>query len=1431
EVCVDGVNVEHLNLCWLRSKIGFVQQEPTLFSYSILENIAYGDNSRSIPMEEIIEAAKKANIHNFIENLPQGYATNVGDKGSQLSGGQKQRIAIARALIRNPSILLLDEATSALDSESEKIVQEALDEAMKGRTSLVIAHRLSTIQNADKIIVLKDGKVIEEGNHQTLLAKRGAYFELLNRQIAKISARIDAKMSVDFDEENNNEVEEEKTETEAVSIFEIFQFATIKDKIMMLIGFVNSILMGCSFPMMIIFYGNLIDSFVIYQQSLMFFKSNETNSSNTTADIEEKFRKDSLENSLALCGIAIGMFFISYLMVLCFGLSAKNQTQRIRLKFFESVLRQDMSWFDTKGSKDFASKVTTDLLKIETGIGEKIGLCVFFISSSLSSIGVAFYYGWKLTLVLLAIAPVIAITNGITAKIQTTMSIKESQAYAKAAAIAEEVLSSIRTVYAFGGQEKEVKRYSNSLIGAKSSGIKRSFATGFSMGFLWFGMFASYSFGFWYGIKLILNNEYTAKKLMVVFMNILIGAYLFGQASPHLEAFSIARGAAKGIYDIINTVPKIRKNSNFGQRIHQMQGKIEFDGVFFTYPSRPDSLILQGFNLTINPGETVAIVGSSGCGKSTVIQLLQRFYDPTYGRILVDGKNIKELNVGWFRDQIGTVGQEPSLFATTISENIKLGNLSANEEDIETAAVDANAHDFIIKLPLKYETIIGERGAQLSGGQKQRIAIARALVKKPKILLLDEATSALDLESEAVVQAALERASVGRTTIIIAHRLSTVQSADKIVAVDKGRVVEIGTHQELMERKGLYYNLVSRQQRSEEEQEDVLVRETQIQRMRALSLKPMFFEKSTSTTELNVDEEEKIQSRGMREVLKLVFRYKILLLIGCTAAAVCGVAMPIYSLIFGEILGTLSDRKKLENDRSYLSLLFLLLGVVYCIASIMQNYSFGVIAERVTMKLRIMVFSAYLQQEPSFFDDHNNSVGALCSRLSADASAVHGAGGSRISILCQAISTLIIVIVLAMVYNWKLGLVSLAVIPLQLISAIAEVLSTRQSIEGDTKASEESTKIAIESLNNIRTVVSLRLENHFYFKFKNALDKSDRKAAFKCHVRGLVLGFSQCVPSLAYSVTMFYGSRLVIDGEIFYGDVFKVVEGTMYGAMILGQSLAFASDFRKGKTAAKNIYKFLAQKARYDLNIGKILSSFDAKITFSSVYFSYPSRPDVQVLNDLSMKIDKGQTVALVGGSGCGKSTCIQLIERFYDCDLGEVCVDGVNVEHLNLCWLRSKIGFVQQEPTLFSYSILENIAYGDNSRSIPMEEIIEAAKKANIHNFIENLPQGYATNVGDKGSQLSGGQKQRIAIARALIRNPSILLLDEATSALDSESEKIVQEALDEAMKGRTSLVIAHRLSTIQNADKIIVLKDGKVIEEGNHQTLLAKRGAYFEL
>ncbi|RWS21487.1 multidrug resistance protein 1-like protein, partial [Leptotrombidium deliense] len=582
---------------------------------------------------------------------------------------------------------------------------------------------------------------------------------------------------------------------------------------------------------------------------------------------------------------------------------------------------------------------------------------------------------------------------------------------------------------------------------------------------------------------------------------------------------------------------------------------------------------------------------------------------------------------------------------------------------------------------------------------------------------------------------------------------------------------------------------------------------------------------------LNVQEEEEIESHGIKELFKLVFRYKIVLLFGCIGAVGSGSLMPGFSIVFGEILSLISSVTRMRNETTFYALIFVLLGVVYCISCILQNYCFGVISERITKQLRERVFDGYLQQDIAFFDDHNNSVGALCARLSSDASAVQGASGARISIVVQAAATLVAVITISMIYNWKLGLVTLSMLPLQLTAAIAETVIIRESLKSDSKSDVTSTKIAIETLSNIRTVVSLRLEDHFYRKFQESLSKSDKKLQVKCHLRAFVLAFSQCIPSMAYAMTLFYGSRLVVNEGLPYGNVFKVVEGVLYGAMVLGQSLAFTSDFQKGKIAARNIYKFLSRVPKVDIYSGKAMLDFNSRIKFNSIFFSYPSRSDILILNDLNLTINKGETVALVGSSGCGKSTVIQLLQRFYDCDRGDVLIDDINISELNLSWLRSKIGFVQQEPTLFSYSILENIAYGDNTRHIPLDEIVEAAKKANIHSFVESLPLGYQTSVGDKGSQLSGGQKQRIAIARALVRDPSILLLDEATSALDSESEKIVQDALNEAMKGRTCVVIAHRLSTIQNADKIMVLKDGRVIEQGNHQTLLAKKGAYFEL
>jgi len=303
-----------------------------------------------------------------------------------------------------------------------------------------------------------------------------------------------------------------------------------------------------------------------------------------------------------------------------------------------------------------------------------------------------------------------------------------------------------------------------------------------------------------------------------------------------------------------------------------------------------------------------------------------------------------------------------------------------------------------------------------------------------------------------------------------------------------------------------------------------------------------------------------------------------------------------------------------------------------------------------------------------------------------------------------------------------------------------------------------------------------------------------------------------------------------------FENVMLVFNCIIFGAQSVGQASSFMPDYVKAKVSAAKLMELFERKpvinnftSECDKKIDE--KNFDGVVSFKNIEFHYPSRPDAQILKKLSLKVEQGQKIALVGSSGCGKSTLTQLLERFYDPLGGEITLSGHKINELDLFWLRQQIGIVSQEPILFDMSIADNIAYGDNSRNVPIDEIIEAAKKANIHSFIVNLPQGYSTNVGSKGTQLSGGQKQRIAIARALIRNPKILLLDEATSALDVESEKVVQEALEKAQEGRTCIVIAHRLSTIRNSDVIYVIKEGQVSEKGTHEELMNLKGFYYKL
>ncbi|KAM4688621.1 ATP-binding cassette sub-family B member 5-like [Discoglossus pictus] len=1246
--------------------------------------------------------------------------------------------------------------------------------------------------------------------------------------------------AVDNTQENHKKEKENKNKKEkpkTVGPFRIFRFADWLDVFLMFFGFLGALANGLCNPLKNLVFGEMTDSILCYNSSIQ----------NSTECMQFK----PLEEQMMLfciyyAAMGAGVLICGYIQVSFWVLSAARQTRKMRTAFFHSVLSQDMSWFDVTKSGEFNTRLTEDINKINDGIGDKVGHLLEQVSTIVAGMAIALAYGWQLALVIVAASPLISMSTAVSAKMLVSLTSKELSAYAKAGAVAEEVLSSIRTVVAFGGQDKEINRYTNSLGEAKKFGIKKAIISQLAVGCMYFIIYATYGLGFWYATTLILGDSgYTIGNAIVVFFSVIMSSYCFGQATSHFEAFSVARGAAYNIFKIIDQTSTIDSFSAHGYKPDNLNGNVEFKNVNFCYPSRPDVQVLKGLNLKVKSGQTVALVGQSGCGKSTTVQLLQRLYDPEEGKILVDGHDIRSLNVRHYREFIGVVSQEPVLFGTTIKTNIKYGREDVTDEEIVKAAKEANAYNFIMALPDKFETLVGERGAQLSGGQKQRIAIARALVRNPKILLLDEATSALDTESESVVQAALDKASQGRTTIVIAHRLSTIWTADVIAVIENGAVAEKGTHSELMDKKGIYYSLATAQtMAAAEDTEFPEILEN------GLHQKPPLVSRMNSKTSVisskmsEEGEEEEMTTDLEKTNLPDISFFKLLklnksewpyILLGTLAATVNGGVHPTFCIFFAKIISIFSsdDAEKIRHEADMCSIIFLVTGVISMVTYFLQGFMFGRSGEVLTMRLRHMAFKAMLRQEISWFDDKKNSTGALTTRLATDASQVQTATGSRLGLVAQNVACMGLSVLIAFAFSWELSLLLLFMLPILVITGMLHARALAGFANQDKIELQQAGKIATEAVDNIRTVVALTRERTFEEVYNESLEKPYRNAQRKSQIYGICFSFSQSFIFFNHAASFRFGEYLIETGRINPEQLFLVFTILTYAAISVGNTLSFVPDYAKAKSAASHLFALFEREPAIDTysQQGQKPDTFQGQLEFRNVSFNYPSRPDIRVLQNLSVKIESGQTVAFVGSSGCGKSTSVQLIQRFYDPCQGEVLFDGVEAKALNIQWLRAQVGIVSQEPVLFDCSIAENIAYGDNSRTVSMDEIQRAAKAANIHSFIEGLPEKYNTLVGAKGTQLSGGQKQRIAIARALIRAPKLLLLDEATSALDNESEKVVQQALDQARKGRTCIMIAHRLSTVQNADIIVVMKNGKIIEHGSHQQLLARRGAYFDL
>ncbi|KAL0918191.1 hypothetical protein M5K25_010185 [Dendrobium thyrsiflorum] len=1226
-------------------------------------------------------------------------------------------------------------------------------------------------------------------------------------------------------DEEDSKKKNKKQQQKKVPFSKLFSFADPFDCLLMTLGSVGACVHGASVPVFFIFFGKLINIIGI----AYLFPTSVTH--------------QVALYSLDFVYLGIVILFSAWTEVACWMYTGERQVAKMRLAYLRALLDQNIEIFDTEASTgEVISAITSDIIIVQDAISEKVGNFLHYISRFLCGFAIGFSRVWQISLVTLSIVPLIAVAGGIYVFVATGLIARVRKSYVKAGEIAEEVIGTVRTVQAFVGEEKAVKSYRAALQNTYKYGKKGGLAKGLGLGSLHCILFLSWALLVWFTSIVVHKEISNGGESFTTMLNVVISGLSLGQAAPNISTFLRARTAAYPIFKMIERKTVRQTAARAGRKLPIVDGHIQCRNVSFSYPSRPDVLIFNRLSLDIPSGKIVALVGGSGSGKSTIISLIERFYDPLSGAILLDGHDTRDLDLKWLRHQIGLVNQEPALFATSIRENILYGKDGATLDEITHAAKLSEAITFINNLPDGYETQVGERGIQLSGGQKQRIAISRAILKNPSILLLDEATSALDAESEKSVQEALDRVMVGRTTVVVAHRLSTIRNADIIAVVEGGKIVETGTHDQLISQpQSMYASLVQIQDAASLRgsiESSSFRRPQSVKFSRELSLGATSlgasFRSDKDSVGHFVPEANDPSKKKHVSVGRLYFMVGpdwIYGVFGTVGALVAGAQMPLFALgVTQALVSYYMAWETTQTEVKKIALLFCGGAVLTVIFHVMAHLNFGIMGERLTLRVRERMFGAMLQNEIGWFDDARNNSAILASHLETDATLLRTIVVDRSSILIQNIGMIITSLIIAFLLNWRITLVVLATYPLMVSGHISEKLFMKGYGGNLSKAYLKANMLAAEAVSNIRTVAAFCSEDKVIDLYSRELKDPSSRAFRRGQLAGLFYGVSQFFLFSSYALALWYGSVLMGKELASFKSVMKSFMVLIVTALAMGETLAMAPDLVKGNQMAASVFEILDRKTQVVADVGEELGRVEGVIELRGVEFYYPSRPEVVIFRDFDLKMRSGKTMALVGTSGSGKSTVLTLILRFYDVAAGKVMIDGKDVRKLHLKSLRKHIGLVQQEPVLFATTIYDNIIYGkDGATEV---EVIEAAKLANAHSFISSLPEGYSTKVGERGVQLSGGQKQRVAIARAIIKNPAILLLDEATSALDVESEHVVQQALDRIMKGRTTIVVAHRLSTIQNADVISVLQDGKIVEQGSHSALMENiNGAYFKL
>jgi ATP-binding cassette subfamily B protein len=1185
----------------------------------------------------------------------------------------------------------------------------------------------------------------------------------------------------------------------------------------------------------------------------------------------------------------------------------------LRTELFGSLTRLDGARQDQLHTGQIVSRSISDLNMVQSLLSMLpmlIGNALLFVLS----IAVMFYLSPLLAIISLAVGPALLALSVASRRRLFPASWDAQQKAGEVAGSVEGAVTGVRVVKGFGQEEQEIDRLdgvSQVLYAARVRAVRMMARFGPALGAMpALGQVGVLALGGWLAIKgsislgtFLAFASYLAQ--MVNPVRALTGLITIGQE---------ARASVIRVFEVIDSRPVLTEKPD-ALVLPPGTKDIELDDVHFGYvPSEP---VLRGLSLRVRPGETLAVVGSSGSGKSTISLLLPRFYDVRSGAVRVGGHDVRDLTLDSLRASIGLVLEESFLFSDTVRSNIAYGRPDATHEQIVAAARAAEAEDFILGLPAGYDTVVGEQGLTLSGGQRQRIALARALITDPSVLILDDATSAIDARVEAQIHATLRKVMAGRTTLLIAHRMSTLELADQIAVLDRGRLVDQGTHEELTRRCAQYRLLLAGPgddaegidageldyYRNEADQDAAACLAAPAAGAITPTLWPARLRPATAngaapsdaaaqqlagtaaaglgrgtisggagggraggaaqqgaaltggatgggwlagvpaspellakvgalppaTETPSVDESFARAPDPHFTLRKLLRPFAIALLIGLVLDGLDAIASTVMPLLVRGGIDNGVERTALSfGARFHTILLVSVVGLGIVLADWLINWKQTVIVgrngERLLYTLRVKIFSHLQRLGLDFYE--RELTGRIMTRMTTDVDALSSFFQTGLITMVNSVLTFVVVLALMLIINLRLGLILCSVLP---VLIVATIVFRRKSSRAYTDAREKVSAVNADLQEN---VAGLRVAQAYRREQVN----SDRFAGLSGAYRvsrlraqrmiAVYFPFVQALSTIGGAVVLFAAASEVHSGLITVGSLIAYLLWVDSLFAPVQQMSQVFDGFQQANVGLQRIKGLLqtptsTPQAAHPIRPARLRGAIELR----DVHFGYAGQRG-EAIGGVNLSIAPGETVALVGQTGAGKSTLVKLVARFYDVTTGQVLVDGTDVRDYDLPAYRQQLGVVPQEPYLFAGTVRDAIAYGRPDATDA--EVEAAARGVGAIEMISRLPGGFLHEVSERGRNLAAGQRQLIALARAYLVDPAILLLDEATAALDLAAEAEVNRATEQLAARRTTLVVAHRLTTASQADRIIAVADGKIAEIGSHEELLDRGGAY---